>query len=193
MKKISKKSKSQEEKKDSIKLKRFIATVVDWYLASVVTGIPILLIYSIESGDPNIAKSLSYMSLKWGIISGILAVLLGIAYYVLIPIYWKNGQTLGKRLVGIKVTNMDGSNVNIKNLCSREILGAIIIEGGIVCSSEYIRQMLALLSNINVYSILSLVATVVTGISIILLFKSKDNRMIHDYIAKTKVVEFSKA
>ena len=193
MKKISKKRKVQNDKKSSIKLKRFIAALVDWYLASVIAGIPVLLIYSIESGDPNIAKSLSYMSLKWGLISGLLAVLLGIAYYVLVPIYWKNGQTLGKRLVGIKVTNIDGSNVNIKNLCSREILGAIIIEGGIICSSEYIRQMLALLSNINVYSVLSLIATIVTGVSIILLFRSKDNRMIHDYIAKTKVIEFSKA
>lgn len=184
--------KDKHNKKDStLNLRRLFAMIIDWYLASTIAGMPVLFIYSIESGKAEIAQSLASMSLKWGFIAGLLAVTFGLMYYIAIPMYWRKGQTVGKRLLGIKVVNTDGSDVNVKNLCSREILGVMLIEGGIVCTSEYFRQTVALVTGSGLYSILTILASILTIVSIITMFRSKDSRMIHDFIGKTKVVELS--
>lgn len=163
--------------------------MIDWYLASTIAGIPVLFIYSIESGKAEIAQSLASMSLKWGLIAGILAIIFGLMYYIAIPMYWRKGQTIGKRLLGIKVVSIDGSDVNIKNLCSREILGVMLIEGSIVCTSEYFRQIIVLLIGNSLYATLTILASALTIVSIITMFRSKDSRMIHDFIGSTRVIE----
>lgn len=184
--------KNKHNKEDNtLNLRRLFAMMIDWYLASTIAGIPVLFIYSIESGKAEIAQSLASMSLKWGLIAGLLAVIFGLMYYIALPIYWRKGQTIGKRLLGIKVINIDGSDVNIKNLCSREILGVMLVEGGIVCTSEYFRQIISLLTGSSLYSILTILASFLTIVSIVIMFRSKDSRMIHDFIGNTRVIELS--
>ena len=170
-------------------IRRVFAVMIDWYLASVLAGIPVMLIYSIESGEATAASSLSAMSLKWGMIAGVLAIIAASTYYVCIPSFVYKGQTIGKKILGIKIINLDNSEVNLKNMLRREIIGVAIMEGGIVCTSEYIRQMIEIVSNYKVYSILGILGSVVTVISIIVLLATKEKRMIHDFIGKTKVVE----
>lgn len=184
--------KNKDRNDTTLNLRRLLAMIIDWYLASMLAGIPVLFIYSIESGKAEIAKSLSSMSLKWGIIAGILAIIFGLIYYIVIPMYWRKGQTIGKRLLGIKVINADGSDVCINNLCRREILGVMLIEGSIVCTSEYFRQIIELITNASLYSILTFLSSIITIVSIIMLFKTNDSRMIHDFIGNTKVVEIIK-
>ena len=58
--------KSRGENK-SLYLRRIMATFIDWYLASVLAGIPVLLIYNLESGDSNIARSLESMSTSYAL------------------------------------------------------------------------------------------------------------------------------
>lgn len=173
-------------------IRRACAVMIDWYLASVLAGIPVMFIYSIESGEATTASSLSSMSLKWGIIAGVLAIIAASIYYIYIPSFVYNGQTPGKKLLGVKITNLDNSEVNLKIMLRREIIGVAIVEGGIVCTSEYIRQMIELVSNHNVYSILRILGSAVTVISIVILLVTKEKRMIHDFIGKTKVVEVSR-
>ncbi|AIY84931.1 MAG: RDD family protein [Clostridium baratii] len=177
----------------SLYLRRVMATFIDWYLASVLAGIPVLLIYNLESGDSNIARSLESMSTNYALVAGTLAILVASAYYLLLPTLWRNGQTLGKRLLGIKITNLNNGEVKFKDLFKREIIGVMLVEGGIICSSEYLRQMLTIVSNINTYKVLSILASIITFISIILIFVTKENRMIHDIISKTKVIEIKNA
>lgn len=172
--------------------RRVFAVMIDWYLASVLAGIPVMFIYSIESGQATTASSLSAMSFKWGMISGILAILAASIYYVYIPVSKYKGQTLGKKLMGIKVVNLDNSDVNFVTMFKREIIGVAIIEGGVVCTSEYMRQMVELASNSEVYAILGIIGSVATIVSVIMLFVTKEKRMLHDYIGQTKVVEVAK-
>lgn len=173
-------------------IRRACAVMIDWYLASVLAGIPVMFIYSIESGEATTASSLSSMSLKWGLIAGVLAIIAASIYYIYIPTFVYKGQTPGKKLLGVKIINLDNSEVNLKTMLRREIIGVAIIEGGIVCTSEYIRQMIELGSNYKVYSILGILGSVVTVISIIVLLVTKEKRMIHDFIGRTKVVEVSR-
>ena len=89
--------------------------------------------------------------------------------------------------------NLNNGEVKFKDLFKREIIGVMLVEGGIICSSEYLRQMLTIVSNINTYKVLSILASIITFISIILIFVTKENRMIHDIISKTKVIEIKNA
>ena len=100
-------------------MRRAFAYVLDWYLASVVASIPVLLIYGMESGKTGSPQSLSEMSLSSGITAGILAILFVAIYYVVIPTKVNKGQTLGKRLLSIKVVNNDGSDVNLFTMIKR--------------------------------------------------------------------------
>lgn len=177
----------------SLFIRRAVAVAIDWYLASVLAGIPVLFIYSMSTGDANIATSLAAMSTNLGLIAGVLAIIAASSYYVLLPLYWKSGQTVGKRLLGIKITSLDNEKININQLFKREIIGVMIVEGGIICSSEYLRQMITLVTNINVYKVLSLIALAMTVVSIVLVIFSKEKRMLHDFISETKVVELKAA
>lgn len=171
-------------------LRRIMAFITDWYLASLISGIPIMLIYSVESGEASIAPSLTTMSVKSGLISGILAIVIASAYYVLIPIFFYKGQTPGKRLFGIKIIGMDNEDVNFKIMFRREIIGVMLVEGRIINSSEHIRQMITLVSESErIYLVLINVATVITLISICLALFRPHQRMIHDYIANSRVVK----
>lgn len=191
-----KKKKEQLEKgsnKNSIKIKRLIAFIVDWYVASVLAGIPVLLIYSIESGEAHIAKSLASMSFTWGMVAGILAIIFASAYYWIIPTYCYKGQTLGKKLVGIKIVSENNNEVSVGNIFKREILGVMLVEGGLICSSDYLRQIVQMNSSNTMYTLLGLVATMITAISIIMLFTNSESKMLHDLIGKTKVVEVARS
>lgn len=172
--------------------RRVCSVMIDWYLASVLAGVPVMLIYSMESGQATTASSLSAMSLKWGVIAGVLAIVAATIYYVYIPVSKYKGQTPGKRLMGVKVVNLDNSDVNFITMFKREIIGVAIVEGGIVCTSEYMRQMVDLIVKVDVYTLLGTIASALTIISVVMLFVTKEKRMLHDFIAKTKVIEVRK-
>lgn len=176
------------DKGNSLRVKRILSTLIDWYIAATLAGIPVLLIYSNKTGNSNIAPTLASIPSYWGIIAGILAISICLAYYILVPLKWKRGQTLGKKLLGIKIVNSNSGDVNILNMIKRELLGVTIIEGGIICASEYLREIAAITVGIEIYKILIILSLVVTGASIISLFKNKEGKMFHDILGNTKVV-----
>lgn len=187
---LSEKNKKKKEYKDVSLWKRAVAMMIDWYLASVLAGIPVMLIYSMDTGQATIASSLSAMSFKSGMLAGILAILASSTYYLLIPTFLYKGQTLGKKLLGIKVIRMNNEDINLKTMFRREIIGIMIVEGRIVSSSEYLRQMIRLGLNSNrYYVVLEYIGAIITIVSVILMYATAEKRMIHDYIGKTKVVK----
>ncbi|WP_035287695.1 RDD family protein [Clostridium sp. KNHs214] len=186
---LNEENKKNKEYKDVSVWRRAVAMMVDWYLASVLAGVPVMLIYSMDTGQATIASSLSAMSFKSGMLAGILAILASSAYYLLIPTFLYKGQTLGKKLLGIKVIRMDNKDVSLKTMFRREIIGIMLVEGRIVSSSEYLRQMIRLGLNSNrYYVVLEYIGTIITIVSVILMYATVEKRMIHDYIGKTKVV-----
>lgn len=181
----------ENSNKKTVNLRRIFAYVIDWYLSSVFAGIPVLLLYSIDSGNTTIPSSLKEMSMNYAIISGILAIFFVFIYYVIVPTFSHRGQTLGKKLLGIKVVAMDGSDVRLTTMIKREILGAMIIEGAMVCSGSYFRQLIQLATNDKIYSTLGTIASVITIISVVMIYTTKEKRMIHDFIGGTKVIELT--
>lgn len=173
------------------KIRRGLAVGVDWYLSSMFASIPILYIYSVVSGKAETPTSLALMKPGVGIITGMMGIMIVSLYYIVIPLRKNKGQTLGKRLLGIKVVQDDGSDVNAKVLLKREILGVALIEGGIVASSKYFREILLVIGLSKVYEILVVLAMIIPFVSIVIMLFSKNSKMLHDFIGRTKVVEIA--
>lgn len=186
------KNKNKYTKLESRKVnifKRGIAAIFDIYISSVLANIPILLIYSIETGETQMTKDLSYLSKTSGALAGVLGILVILFYYVILPIYKFNGQTLAKKLLGFKVVKMDGSNVDLNTMIKREVLGSMIVEGGFVSSGNYLRQLTLIVTGSNsLYTGFIYVSFTITILSLVFMVFSEQNRSIHDYIGGTKVV-----
>ena len=114
-----------------------------------------------------------------------------IAYYVIYP-YRHNGQTCGKKFMDMKIVKRDGSDIDLKSLCKRQILGCIILEGCLIPGGSYVCQLLSLAAGYDLTLVLGVASGVICLLSIYIAMKKKSRRMIHDYLADTKVVAIEK-
>ena len=132
-------------------------------------------------------------AVAWGIdwVAGILSLLFCIAYYVIYP-YRHNGQTCGKKFMDMKIVKRDGSDIDLKSLCKRQILGCIILEGCLIPGGSYVCQLLSLAAGYDLTLVLGVASGVICLLSIYIAMKKKSRRMIHDYLADTKVVAIEK-
>lgn len=172
--------------------KRLGAYLVDWIVGGILTGLPAVLIYGAVSGrsdmfsDLYVFESLG-LNPMWAYISGILCILLGIFYYVIVPLKIYPGQTLGKKWAGIRVVKLNGDRVDLKTMLMRQVVGIFLIEGAVYIVSNYIRQLVTLSLRFYVDYYWQLFGMAVTLISVILIVKTLSHRAIHDYIAHTKL------
>ncbi|MEL6646488.1 MAG: RDD family protein [Pseudomonadota bacterium] len=90
---------------------RMAAQIVDLILT---LGAAIALIILMASLDLTTAAT-------WGAIASMLFFLTRVPYYILSEIFW-NGQTLGKRLMKIKVVSNDGASLTIHALVVRNMM-----------------------------------------------------------------------
>lgn len=109
-------------------------------------------------------------------------IILNILYFVVFQLYNK-GQTIGKKLMNIKVISIDGE-LNMNQMIFRTLISTALL-------CDIINFALLIFSSKNIYSptaiILSTIQYIVTFISIIML-TSKEGRTIHDMVAHTRVV-----
>lgn len=145
----------------------------------------------IESGelsDENMMNEyydLFYDIQKSGLSSNVINVVLYIGYFVIFG-YLNKGQTIGKKLVKIKVVNKNDDLPNIWNMLFRNIF----IYG--------ISTMLFSILFINIfdsklfiygYLVFAYFEFIIIIISFFMILYKKDGRGLHDMIAKTKVIE----
>ena len=113
-----------------------------------------------------------------------------IAYLIVefvVPLFLKNGQTLGKKIFGICLMMDNGVRVRTLPLFVRTVLGKFTIETMI---GVYCFIMLFLFRVVNGFSLILLLLVVAILISqIITMIVSKKNCLIHDLMAYTVVVD----
>ncbi len=102
----------------------------------------------------------------------------------IIPIFFKNGVTIGKKVFSLCLMRRGGWRVNNTSLFIRAILGKYTIE-----------TMVPLLILMMVFfSSIGIVGPIVIGgiilINLILIFATKDHLAIHDLLADTVVVDY---
>ena len=129
---------------------------------------------------------LTYQIDKENFIFSVIGIVVYILYYVVFQ-YKNNGQTLGKKLMGIKVTKEDGELT----------VNDFIFRGFIINSILFNIILLILLfttkdtSYVYGVSILSIIQSIVMFVSVFMLIFRKDKKALQDIVTKTKVIEVS--
>ncbi len=135
----------------------------------------------------NEYSKITQKSDKDKIIYIIVNIIFVVFYFIIIP-YFFNGQTLGKRLIKIKVDKEEGS-LELKDLIIRNIIinGLALMIIGLI--TLYI--MPALIYFI-ITTILSIVQIIIIIASVIMIIKDEKHLGIHDKVTKTKVINVEK-
>ena len=160
-------------------VRRMLAFGVDWYIRSVLIN---MLANGLEKVTGNIYIGLVLSCL-----------IISFIYYVLIPFKVWKGQTLMLRAMQLKAVDYDNNDVSFKSLFIRYFVGCFILEGAFYIASTDIRSVLALtvLKDIPVLSqAINIVILAISILSIVVsLFDRNDHRLIHDYLARTRVID----
>ena len=131
-------------------------------------------------------SKISYDLDKQNIIYTVVNIIFVIVYFIIMP-YFLNGQTIGKKLLKIKVTKE-----------TKLTITSLIIRNLIINGLAYMIISLLLIHILNSYiyfittTILSLMQLTLMIIIAIGLIKNNSNLVFHDKIAHTKVVNLSK-
>jgi uncharacterized RDD family membrane protein YckC len=120
------------------------------------------------------------------LVSITLSVLIGdLVYYFIIPLFFKNGRSLGKKMFGLAVVRSNCVKASTPVLFIRSMIGIYGIET-MFPIMLFIMRLLGLLGS------LAFVVMALLGIlQIVVIITSKTNSCIHDLLTDTVVVEFS--
>ncbi len=102
-----------------------------------------------------------------------------------VPLWLKNGQTVGKKIFAIAVMRTDGVQLNAVSLFVRTVLGKYTIE-------TMIPVLIVMMIFWGIIGIVGPIIVALIGLlQIILLIVSRTNSVIHDYLANTVTVDLS--
>ncbi|MEG0520544.1 MAG: RDD family protein [Erysipelotrichaceae bacterium] len=170
-------------------VRRFIAYIIDWFFSDLAMALPVVLIYSTINQTTEMNIDLFMMKEPYNYIAGMLAILVGTIYFVLIPLYHHQGQTIGKRICSFKIVREDGAVLDFKTLLIRNALILFIVEGSLFTVSKYIREILAIFTGIFEFMKYPFYIGIFFGVvSIVLVVCTRKRKALHDLAAHTKVM-----
>ncbi len=103
----------------------------------------------------------------------------------LVPMLFKNGQTLGKKIFGIAVMRIDGIRVNGVLMFARTVLGKFTVE-------TMIPALLIIMMLFGMIGIVGIIVTVgIVFLQLVLLIFTKERTVIHDKLAQTVTVDMA--
>lgn len=145
----------------------------------------------VKDGSINVEESmtkltdLSYKVSKYSVPTTIINIFISIVYFVLFA-YLNKGQTIGKKILGIKVVdNKTGKRPSFTKI----LLRGIIIYGYITSIASVLVLTLGTKTTyLNSYTYISFVETTLILLTAAFILFREDARGLHDLIAGTKVV-----
>lgn len=166
--------------------RRFGAYLIDWYLGGLATSLPISVVSMKLFGTVQNQNILSFPAPQC-FFAGIGGLIGACLYYVFIPTgIWK-GQTPGKRLLNLKIVSKDGSPVTFGALVLRQVVGIMVVEGGLVTASTLWHQLATIITGADLVKPLMYLGMAVSiASSVLTLFG--DHRALHDRFGRTLVV-----
>ena len=132
------------------------------------------------------AERLSALILNLTLLIAIFGILFSyIALEFAVPLFLKNGQTLGKKIFGIAVMRDDGVRITPAMLFVRSILGKCTVEALVPLAIV----MLILLGSAGIIGLIALL--LLLGFEVFLMVKTKTNSCIHDVLSYTVAVDMA--
>ena len=137
-----------------------------------------------EKTFTNDFKSYSYIMNKESVSVSIVSLIMIIVYFVVIC-YFMNGQTIGKRILRLKIISNNGNKLTMNNFLLRSlIINSILLNLIELFSILFLKKDMYF----KVNDIMSYVFGGIYIVCIGLITFRKDKRGLHDYLANTKVV-----
>ncbi len=125
----------------------------------------------------NMVIQLTLIILSFSVLAGYLILEFAV------PLWLKNGQTLGKKIFGIGVMHVSGIQITPMLLFFRTILGKYTLE----------TMVPILILTMIFFNVIGLLGTIILGLllllQIILVIATKTNSLLHDILAKTVVID----
>ena len=127
----------------------------------------------------NLLINLTMLITTFGILLAVLAL------EFVVPLWLKNGQTVGKKIFGIGLMRTDGVQMNTMQLFTRTVLGKFTLE---IMIPVYIAIMI-------IFNSIGITGTIILGlillVEVICLSVTRTNSMIHDLLAGTVAVDLA--
>ena len=172
-------------------LRRSVAYIIDWYIGGVLASLPLIIIYMINNDNVTIIpQNIEIFKYPLNIIVGLLSFMVAVFYYVLVPMYIYEGQTLGKKIASLKIMSNDNLKASRRQVFIRQFVVILLLEGSLFTSSNMLHQVLNVFSGVKITTIYSRIGLFITAISIILVILIKSRRAIHDVISGTRVIKY---
>ena len=184
------KKQSKEIFQNASLIKRGIAYFIDWYIISILTIIPINIIYSIIFQKINFESTLMNLPFIYASLAWIIGFILTLIYLVYLPYRW-DGMTIGKKICSIRIVKSDYSKIDFKTLFLRNGIGILVIEGTFMTCSIYFWELMNLFTNHNISSPALSLFTMISLISFGICVMTPHRSMIHDFIGHTRVISKS--
>lgn len=172
-------------------LRRSVAYIIDWYIGGVLASLPLIIIYMINNDNVTIIpQNIEIFKYPLNIIVGLLSFMVAVFYYVLVPMYIYEGQTLGEKIASLKIMSNDNLKASRRQVFIRQFVVILLLEGSLFTSSNMLHQVLNVFSGVKITTIYSRIGLFITAISIILVILLKSRRAIHDVISGTRVIKY---
>lgn len=138
----------------------------------------------------DINQQYVYDATKYNISTNIIFIVVSVLYYCVFQKF-NNGQTLGKKIMKLKVVDNENKNVSFGKYVLRLLPMYFIFIGSII---PYLLSSILVwfmsVSNFSItYSIFIYLFLFLGIISLVMVFKREDKKGLHDLLASTKVVE----
>lgn len=175
--------------------KRFAAFLIDWYLSSLFGSIPVIAAQSIRAGDLVLLNTLDGLSPLSAWFAGIFALFCHFLYYCFLPSrksrYWLTGQTLGIRLMHIRLLTEQGAEVPLGTLTVRHMLFVIVLQGYLTSSHIYLMNLFQIATGYDIIPYAQVFYYVIILLSLIYYFFFKRRQLLQDRLTRTRMYAVS--
>lgn len=166
-------------------IRRFVAFAIDWYLGSMLVSLPVSIAYYQYFPQQSTVLDIRVLPFTSACITMMASLVIACLYYVVLP-YRMRGQTLGKKLMKLRITEKGKQQISWRALCIRQIIGIILIEGSVYTISPLIYQLVCFGAD-QMLSTITYVHYALTIASIVCMLFTKKRCAFHDYLAHTQV------
>lgn len=163
--------------------KRILATLIDAIIAGLVTFV-VTLPFGAVSILTALSSSQAQTTTDWAaltaanqgtnFISGLLGVVVWVLVFLVVPIYVWNGQTLGKKILNLKIVREDGKATEAMDIVKRYSIYLVV-------------NVLNIIPFIGAVS--ACVAIVLPVVNLVMLFTDERRQTVLDKVGQTLVVE----
>lgn len=170
--------------KKQYRSRRVAAYILDWFLSCLIYSFIGLAYYSIITQIKASRIDFHNLSFYQGMVLLIICLIIFVIYYIVVP-YYNDGQTIGKRILRLRVIN-ENQKINFLTVHIIRFICLLFLEGFLFYPSTVFIQFIECFFSEDIASLLYRISTFTTIIS--LFIGILKNKMLHDYLSFSQVI-----